>query len=77
MFSASDLAVLMKDAVMQPVRELQAAKQFIQGDDGKYHPCSPGTPGEVKATLLELAKEKGGDCVAVPPVSITHVLRAI
>jgi vacuolar protein-sorting-associated protein 4 len=37
-FSGSDLAVLVKDAVYEPVRKLQAARKFRRLQNGKLLP---------------------------------------
>ena len=37
--SGSDIQVLVKEALMQPLRRCQQAKQFIIDDQGLYHPC--------------------------------------
>jgi vacuolar protein-sorting-associated protein 4 len=59
-FSGSDIAVLVKDVLMQPVRKTQEATHFkqIRTPEGNtvLEPCSPGTPGAIAATLQELAE---------------------
>ena len=40
-FSGSDIAILVRDAVYEPVRRLQTAKKFKEVN-GKYVPCKPG-----------------------------------
>lgn len=37
--SGSDIKVLVKEALMQPLRRCQQAKQFVVDKDGFYHPC--------------------------------------
>jgi vacuolar protein-sorting-associated protein 4 len=37
--SGSDIKVLVKEALMEPLRRCQQAKQFIVDADGSYHPC--------------------------------------
>jgi len=37
--SGSDIKVLVKEALMQPLRRCQQAKQFYIDDEGFYHPC--------------------------------------
>lgn len=37
--SGSDIKVLVKEALMQPLRRCQQAKQFIIDENGLYHPC--------------------------------------
>lgn len=44
-FSASDLSVLMKDAIMMPIRDLQKAQWFVERE-GKIYPAENGSvPG--------------------------------
>lgn len=38
--------------------------------------CSADTPGALHTTLIDLAKQYG-DSIAVPKVSIAHVMKAI
>ncbi|KAL7562018.1 hypothetical protein ACA910_011066 [Epithemia clementina (nom. ined.)] len=38
--SGSDIKVLVKEALMQPLRRCQLAKQFYVDEEGYYHPCS-------------------------------------
>jgi vacuolar protein-sorting-associated protein 4 len=40
-FSGSDIAILIRDSVFEPVRRLQIADRFKKVD-GKYVPCKPG-----------------------------------
>ena len=37
--SGSDIKVLVKEALMQPLRQCQQAKQFYVDKEGYYHPC--------------------------------------
>ena len=37
--SGSDIGVLVKEALMQPLRRCQQAKQFYVDETGNYHPC--------------------------------------
>ncbi len=38
-FSGSDISILVRDAIMQPIRKCQKAQQFIMDQRGFYHPC--------------------------------------
>lgn len=38
--SGSDIKVLVKEALMQPLRRCQQAKQFYVDNKGNYHPCT-------------------------------------
>ena len=37
--SGSDLKILVKEALMEPLRKCQQAKQFYVDENGFYHPC--------------------------------------
>lgn len=38
-YSGSDIAVVVREALMEPLRKCQTAKQFMVDKDGNYHPC--------------------------------------
>jgi|GEM_PF-1009693 len=40
-YSGSDISVVVRDALMQPLRRCQKAKQFIRTADNKLTPCDP------------------------------------
>ncbi|PSC75535.1 SUPPRESSOR OF K(+) TRANSPORT GROWTH DEFECT 1 [Micractinium conductrix] len=70
-FSGSDVSVVVKDVLMQPVRKTQDATHFRKARDpetGKemLAPCSPGEPGAFAATLQTLA-DKGLAGLVHPP----------
>lgn len=44
-FSGSDISILVRDAVYEPVRRLQLAKQFRKLPNGKWTPCREGEVG--------------------------------
>lgn len=60
----------MRDAVYEPVRRLQLAKQFRKLPTGKYTPCREGEQGEAKNWLdfkeneLDIGKITREDFVA-------------
>lgn len=72
-FSGSDIAVVVKDVLMQPVRKTQDATHFKQMTlpDGTLglEPCSPGDVGAFPATLQSLAE--AGRAAEVHPPNIT------
>eukprot|EP01038_Epipyxis_sp_PR26KG_P007289 gene7289-9931_t len=39
-YSGSDVAVVVREALMEPLRKCQTAKQFIKDEVGNYHPCT-------------------------------------
>ncbi|CDF39701.1 unnamed protein product [Chondrus crispus] len=71
-FSGSDMGVLVRDAIMQPVRTLQNAtffKRITVEEEGrkmsKLTPCSPGDPVGEEMTLMTIKAEE----LHVPMVS--------
>lgn len=45
-YSGSDIAILVRDAVYEPVRRLQLAKKFRKLSNGKWTPCREGEDGQ-------------------------------
>lgn len=63
-YSGSDISVLVRDAIMQPVRKLQGAQSFkrvsvVDPETGaavaKWTPCSPGDHEAVAKTLMDVS----------------------
>ena len=52
-FSASDVGVMTKEALMQPIRKCQNAKKFRMEPDGFYYPTTPSDPQGINMTLYE------------------------
>ena len=50
-FSGSDINILVRDAVYEPVRRLQMATMFKKLGNGKYMPCRKGEQGEKMSWL--------------------------
>jgi len=69
-FSGSDVSVMVKDVLFNPLRKTQEATHFqtVRGEGGgdQYMPCSPGAPGAFAATLEGLA-DAGYSAQVVPP----------
>jgi len=70
--SGSDLAILCREALMEPIRELQTAEYFVRDSTGKYTVCEETTPGAERTSLMDLP----GDGLEVPPVTMEHMKRA-
>ena len=72
-FSGSDVSVMVKDVLFQPVRKTQEATHFqtVRQPDGQdgYMPCSPGAPGAFAATLESLVDAGYSRQVVPPPIS--------
>lgn len=65
-YSGSDINVVVRDAIMQPVRTLQNAQYFKKivvqeegkGSVEKYTPCSPGDPNAKEMKLMSIDSDK-------------------
>jgi vacuolar protein-sorting-associated protein 4 len=72
-FSGSDVAVVVKDVLMQPIRLLREATHFRKvrhpdGGDG-YEPCAPGAPGAQEVSLQYFADKGLADRVLPPTIT--------
>lgn len=76
-YSGADISIVVRDALMQPVRKVQTATHFkrISGPSPKdpnvvvndlLIPCSPGDPGAIEMSWMEV----DGDKLAEPPVTM-------
>lgn len=64
--SGSDISVVVREALRQPVRRCQEATHYLALPDGKYMPVPPGTPGARPMGIMDVPK----GCLRVPPVTI-------
>ncbi|KAL2608330.1 hypothetical protein R1flu_026903 [Riccia fluitans] len=74
-FSGSDVAVAVKDVLMEPIRKTQDAMHFkkvpisVDGTSQEmWVPCGPSTPGAVQTTMVELAAQGFGAQILPPPI---------
>ncbi|KAM5136533.1 vacuolar protein sorting-associated protein 4B isoform 2-T2 [Callospermophilus lateralis] len=83
-YSGADISVIVRDALMQPVRKVQSATHFkkvrgpSQADpnsivDDLLTPCSPGDPGAIEMTWMDVP----GDKLLEPVVSMSDMLRSL
>ncbi|KAJ2464186.1 Vacuolar protein sorting-associated protein 4 [Coemansia sp. RSA 2322] len=84
-YSGSDVAVIVRDALMQPIRKVQLATHFKRvtrptdrgcpdGPQRDYWtPCSPGDPQAVEKTWSEI----GSDELWEPDLSLPDFLKAV
>ncbi|XP_057696880.1 vacuolar protein sorting-associated protein 4B-like [Corythoichthys intestinalis] len=83
-YSGADICIVVRDALMQPVRKVQSATHFkkIRGSlwmnpdiivDDLLTPCSPGDPGAVAMTWMDVPTEK----LLEPVVSMADMLRSL
>ncbi|KAG0680746.1 Vacuolar protein sorting-associated protein 4 [Pichia californica] len=81
-YSGHDIAVVVKDALMQPIRKIQSATHFkkiesINNETGEkftqYQPCSPGEEDAIEMNWMEL----DGDQLKEPDLCLTDFLKAV
>ena len=51
-YSGSDITVVVKEAMMMPVRRCQTATKFKKTHDGLYEPTYPADPAGIEMTLF-------------------------
>jgi len=71
--SGADTSVLVRDALMEPVRELQQATHFRKESDGAWSPCAADARGAKKMTLMEVPAA----ALRTPLVTAAHFERAV
>ncbi|XP_021094906.1 vacuolar protein sorting-associated protein 4B isoform X1 [Heterocephalus glaber] len=83
-YSGADISIIVRDALMQPVRKVQSATHFkrvcgpSRADpnnivDDLLTPCSPGDPGAIEMTWMDVP----GDKLLEPVVSMSDMLRSL
>ncbi|THV01261.1 AAA-domain-containing protein [Dendrothele bispora CBS 962.96] len=76
-YSGSDIAIVVRDALMQPVRKVISATHFkpVPQEDGssKWTPCSPGDPEATEKSWSELESDE----LLEPPLRVKDFLRSL
>ncbi|XP_075943513.1 vacuolar protein sorting-associated protein 4B-like [Anarhichas minor] len=83
-YSGADISVIVRDALMQPVRLVQSSTHFkkVRGSswnnpdvvvDDLLTPCSPGDPNAIAMTWMDVPGEK----LLEPVVSMPDMLRSL
>ena len=65
--------MLVRDALMEPVREMQQATHFAPDAQGNFVPVPPGARGAKQMTLMDVPATRLG----TPVVTAAHFERAL
>jgi len=78
-YSGSDIAIIVRDALMQPVRKLMAATHFKpavgpeEPDKVKWTPCSPGDQDAVEKSWTDIESDE----LLEPALRVNDFLKAV
>ncbi|QPG75327.1 Vacuolar protein sorting-associated protein 4 [Brettanomyces nanus] len=84
-YSGHDVAVVVKDALMQPIRKIQTATHFckveetVKEEDGseeirvRYQACSPGMQGAIEMNWMDL----DGDQMKEPELTMKDFIKSV
>lgn len=78
-YSGSDISIVVRDALMQPVRKVLSATHFkrisLPEDPSvmKWTPCSPGDPEAVEKTWTDIE----GDELLEPPLRVADFVKSL
>lgn len=82
-YSGSDIATLVRDALMQPIRKVQTATHFRwvevpsrqdSSQTSKYlTPCSPGSPGALEMTWIDIEPDQ----LLEPELTVKDFMKAV
>uniref|UniRef100_A0A8C4EA14 vesicle-fusing ATPase n=1 Tax=Dicentrarchus labrax TaxID=13489 RepID=A0A8C4EA14_DICLA len=83
-YSGADISVIVRDALMQPVRKVQSATHFKKVHGSTWNnpgvvvedllsPCSPGDPNAIEMTWMDVPGEK----LLEPVVCMADMLRSL
>ena len=77
-YTGSDISVVVRDALMQPVRKVLSATHFKpivvpDASNAKWTPCSPGDPDAVEKAWTEVESDE----LLEPPLRLNDFVRAV
>jgi vacuolar protein-sorting-associated protein 4 len=72
-YSGADIAVVVKDALMQPIRKIQSATHFKRIEDDKLTPCSPGDPDAQEMNWMSIEADE----LQEPELTLKDFIKAI
>ncbi|XP_071729822.1 protein SUPPRESSOR OF K(+) TRANSPORT GROWTH DEFECT 1-like [Rutidosis leptorrhynchoides] len=68
-FSGSDIAVCVKDVLLEPVRKTRDAIHFVKTREGLWVPCGPEQPAATLITIQDLAAQGLAEKICLPPIT--------
>ena len=72
-YSGSDIAVVVKESLMMPVRRCQSSKRFKKTADGGWTPTYPSDPDGTDMTLMDIQPE----LLRCPEISMDDFMQAL
>jgi len=72
-YSGADVSIIVRDALMQPVRMVQSATHFKKLSNGKLTPCSPGDHDAMEMSWMNI----DGDQLEEPQLSLSDLMSSI
>ncbi|KAF8139713.1 P-loop containing nucleoside triphosphate hydrolase protein [Boletus edulis] len=72
-YTGSDISIVVRDALMQPVRKVISATHFKPSDKVKWTPCSPGDPEAVEKSWANIESDE----LVEPPLKIQDFLKSL
>ncbi|CCH42646.1 vacuolar protein-sorting-associated protein 4 [Wickerhamomyces ciferrii] len=72
-YSGADVAVVVKDALMQPIRKIQSATHFKRTEENKLKPCSPGDSDAIEMNWMQIEADE----LQEPELTIKDFIKAI
>lgn len=76
-YSGSDISVIVRDALMEPIRKIQSATHFrpVVCEDGKtrFTPCSPGSPEADEKNWMDILSDE----LKEPELALKDFLKAV
>lgn len=72
-YSGADIAVVVKDALMQPIRKIQSATHFKRLENNKLTPCSPGDLNAIEMNWMSIEADE----LQEPELTLKDFIKAI
>ncbi|KAH3672727.1 hypothetical protein WICMUC_004133 [Wickerhamomyces mucosus] len=72
-YSGADIHVLVKDALMEPIRKIQSSTHFKKLNNGKLTPCSPGAENAIEMNWMQIEADE----LEEPALTIKDFIKAI